>query len=64
MIIDNIRLTCTVFADDTSLFSHVLDKDTLQDEMNYNLQKVSNWVFYWKKQINPDPEKTSTRSDF
>lgn len=43
---DNIRLTCTVFADDASLFSHALDKDTFQDEMNYNLQKVSNWVFY------------------
>ena len=31
---DNIRSTCKVFADDTSLFSHGLNKDTSQDELN------------------------------
>ena len=34
---DNIQSTCKIFTDDTSLFSHVLDKDTLQDELNYDL---------------------------
>ena len=52
---DNIRSTCKIFADDTSLFSHVLDKDTSQDELNYDLQKVSDWAFQWKMQFNPDP---------
>ena len=42
---DNIRSTCKTFVDDTSLFSHVLDKDTSQDELNYDLQKVSDWAF-------------------
>ena len=54
---DNIRSTCKIFADDTSLFSHVLDKDTSQDELNYDLQKVSDWAFQWKMQFNPDPPK-------
>ena len=40
---DNIRSTCKIFADGTSLFSQFLDKDTLQDELNYDLQKVSDW---------------------
>ena len=38
---ENIRSTCKILADDTSLFSHVLDKDTSQEELNYGLQKVS-----------------------
>ena len=46
-----------MFADDTSFFSHVLDKDTSQDELNYDLQKISDWAFQWKMQFNPDPKK-------
>ena len=42
---DNIRSTCKSFADDTSLFAHVLDKDTSQNKLNYDLQKVSDWAF-------------------
>ena len=53
---ENIRPTCKIFADDTSLFSHVLDKDTSQDELNYGLQKVSDWAFQWKMKFNPDPK--------
>ena len=58
---DKNRSTCKIFADDTSFFSHVLDKDTSQDELNYDLQKIK---FQRKIQFNPDPKKTSTRSDF
>ena len=54
---DNIQSTCTIFADTTSLFSYVLDKDTSQDELNYNLLKVSDWTFQWKMQFNHDPKK-------
>ena len=64
---NNIRSTCKSFADDISLFSHVLDKDTSQDELNYDLQKVSDLRFQWKMQFNPDPIKkttTSKRTDF
>ena len=52
---DNIQSTCKIFADDTSLFSHVFNKDISQDELNNDLQKVSDWAFQWKMQFNPDP---------
>ena len=52
---DNIQSTCRIFADRTSLFSHVFNKDTSQDELNHDLQKVSDWVFQWKMQFNRDP---------
>ena len=61
---DNIQSPCKIFADDTSLFSHVLHKDTSHDELNYDLQKVYDWAFQWKTQFNPEPQKISTRSDF
>ena len=54
---DNIQSTCQMFADDTSPFSHVFNKDTSQDELNNDLQKVSDWDFRWKMQFNPDPNK-------
>ena len=45
-----------MFADDTSLFSHVSNKYKSQSELNNNLQ-VSSWAFQWKIQFNPDPNK-------
>ena len=54
---DNIQSTGKIFANDASFFSHVLNKGTLQDELNYDLQKVSDWAFQWKMQFNPDPNK-------
>ena len=54
---DDIQSTCKIFADDTSLFSHVFNKDTSQDELNNDLQQVNDWAFQWKMQFNPDPNK-------
>ena len=54
---DKIQSTCKIFADDTSLFSHFFNKDTSQDELNNDLQKVSDWAFQWKMQFNPDSNK-------
>ena len=43
---DNIRSTCKTFCRWHILFSHVLDKDTWQeDELMYDLQYVSDWAF-------------------
>ena len=52
---DNIQSTCKIFADDTSLFSHVFDKYKSQSELNNVLQIMSSWAFQWKMQFNPDP---------
>ena len=54
---DKIKSTFKIFADGTYLFSHVLNKGTSQDELNYDLQKVSDWSFHWKIKFNPDPNK-------
>ena len=54
---DNIQSTCKIFADDTSLFSHVFDKYKSQSELSNDLQIISNWAFQWKMQFNPDPNK-------
>ena len=54
---DNIQSSCKIFADNTSLFSQVFDKYKLQSGLNNDLQVRSNWVFQWKMQFNPDPNK-------
>ena len=56
-LLDNIQSTCKIFADDTSLFSHVFDKYKSQSELNNDLQVISNWAFQWKIQMHPDPNK-------
>ena len=43
---DGRKALCKIFADDTSLFSKV-----------YDLEKKSDWIYQWKMQFNPDPNK-------
>ena len=57
-----IQSTCKIFADDTSLFSRVFNKDTSQDELNNDLQKEN--AFQWKMQFNPDPNKQAQEAVF
>ena len=46
-----------LFADDTSLFSVVYDKNTSAKELHNDLQKISNWGYQWKMNLNPDSLK-------
>ena len=46
-----------MFADDTSLFSVVHDIDTVANDLNHDLEKISEWAFQWKMKFNPDPTK-------
>ena len=48
---------CKIFADDTSLFSKVKDKNCSTVELNNDLKIISNWAFQWKMLFNPDPNK-------
>ena len=61
---ENIQSTCKIFADDTSLFSHVSDKPTSQSELNKDLQAISNWISQWKMQFNPHPNKQAQEVNF
>ena len=48
---------CKIFADDTSLFSKVLDINKSVTEINSDLENINQWVYQWKMQFNPDPYK-------
>ena len=54
---DGIKSICKIFADDTSLFSKVEDKNCSTVELNNDLKIISNWAFHWKMLFNPDPNK-------
>ena len=46
-----------LFADDKSLFNVAHDINTSANEVNSDLNKVSNWAFQWKMSFNPDSSK-------
>ena len=54
---DDLSSNPKLFADDTSLFSVVHDKNTSAKELNNDLRKISNWTYQWKMSFNPDPLK-------
>ena len=46
-----------MFADDTSLFSVVYDIDTSANDLNHDLEKISELIFQWKMKFNPNHTK-------
>ena len=46
-----------LFADDTSIFSTVKNVNLSADQLNSDLEKISNWAHQWKTSFNPDPKK-------
>ena len=46
-----------LFADDTSLFTVVKDKNEIANIINNNLLQISKWAYNWKMLFNPDPDK-------
>ena len=55
---------CKIFADDTSLFSKVLDINKSVTELNTDLEKISQWAYQWEMQFNPDPSKQANEVIF
>ena len=53
-----------MFAYDTSLFSVVHDSDTSTNELNHDLEKMSELDFQWKMKFNPDPTKQTQKIIF
>ena len=45
------------FADDTSVFSMVNDANVSADELNKDLQKMSEWAYKWEMSFNPGLNK-------
>ena len=48
---------CKIFANDTSLFSKVLDVNKSAIEVNADLEKINQWAYQWEMQFNPEPNK-------
>ena len=61
---DGISSMCKIFADDTSLFSKVLDVNKSVTELNADLEKINQWTYQWKMQFNPDPNKQTNEAIF
>ena len=61
---NGITSMCKIFADDTSLFSKVLDVNKSVIELNADLEKINQWAYQWKMQFNPDPNKQANEVIF
>ena len=49
--------TTKLFADDSSLFSVIHDVAQSTNELNDDLEKISNWAYQWKMSFNPNKSK-------
>ena len=54
---DGISSIAKLFADDTSLFLIVQNKNNSASQLDNDLNKVSDWAYTWKMSFNPDPAK-------
>ena len=61
---DKLPSMCKIFADDTSLFSKVIDKSNSNFQLNTDIAKISKWAFQWKMFFNPDSNKQAIEVRF
>ena len=61
---DGITSICKIFADDTSLFSKVLDVNKSVNELSSDLERINQWAYQWKMKFNPDPKKQANEVIF
>ena len=61
---DGITSISKIFADDTSVFSKILDVNESTKKLNLDLEKISEWAFQWKMHFNPDPNKQANEVIF
>ena len=61
-----VGLKCNVklFADDTSLFTVVEDSITATNDMNHDLDLISQWAYVWRMSFNPDLQKQAVDLTF
>ena len=52
-----LKSSIKLFADDTSLFTIVKDKNESANTLNNDLLLISKWAYNWKMLFNPDPSK-------
>ena len=54
---EGLSTNAKLFADDTSLFSVIHDTQTSANNLNKDLERISNWATQWKMNFNPDSTK-------
>ena len=54
---DNLSTNAKLYADNNSLFSVLHDITTSSCDLNYDLNRVREWVFQSKMSFNPEPSK-------
>ena len=54
---NGLKSNAKLFADDTSLFAIVKDKNESASVLNNDLSLISKWAYDWKMLFNPDPKK-------
>ena len=52
---NELKSSVKLFADDTSLFTIVKDKNESANTLNNDLLLISKWAYNWKMLFNPDP---------
>ena len=60
----NLLSSSKIFADDTSLFSLVVDQVQSANTLNSDLLRISEWAYQWKMSFNPDPSKQAVEVCF
>ena len=58
---NKLKSNAKLFADDTSLFTIIKDKNESANILNNNLQLISKWGYQWKMLFNPDPKKPAQK---
>ena len=54
---DELITTPKLFADDTAIFSVVHCSNQTVNDLNHDLDKISDWAYKWKMEFNSDPSK-------
>ena len=61
---NGLKSNAKLFADDTSLFTIVKDRNVSANILNNDLQLISQWAYKWKMLFNPDPKKPAQEVSF
>ena len=61
---DEIISKIKIFADDSSIFSLIVDQLRCSIELNSDMLKISEWAHQWKMSFNPDPSKQAVEVYF
>ena len=60
----DLKRNVKLFADDTSLCTVVREANEAANDMNHDLQLISQWAHDWRMSFNPDPQKQAVELVF